>query len=73
MNELDDENAFHDVLVEVFLTLGIRERESLTSDRLKNLYNSLPKHIRSDAEIWGAGDSVFRDNAYVWFVENWNK
>lgn len=59
----DDWNAFHDVVYDV---LG----EPPDDYKLGALFAVLPEHIQMKAVEWGMGDSVFRDDAYLWFQEN---
>lgn len=61
--EQEDFNAMHDVIFEVLDTQP-------TDEQIQKVWNILPDHIQGDAIQWGASDSVFRDNMYVWIKEN---
>jgi hypothetical protein len=61
----DDFDAFHDVILDAF-----DYNEHIPKEKLIHYWKLLPENIKFTAYEWGAGDTVFRDNAYVWFLQN---
>lgn len=57
-----DWKHFHDV---VFHATG----ESLSQDKLVEVYNTLPDNLKLMAEDYGMSDTVFRDNSIVWLMK----
>jgi len=53
-----------DVLVELVEFDG-----EITEDLIYRNFKRLPKHIVNIGHSWGWNDTVFRDDAYVWFKE----
>lgn len=72
MNNGFEADHFHDVVAEILHVKDIKDAELLTPDNLRKFYDMLPLHIINDAKAWGCRDTVFRDNAYVWLLENWD-
>lgn len=42
----------------------------LTSDQMLEIFNALPSHLQGMAVSWGFNDTCFRDDVFVWIVEN---
>ena len=55
-----DWGSLHDVLIELH---GKRR----TKDEVKAMFLLLPEHVRDEAHTWGLSDTVFGDDAYVYF------
>ncbi len=63
--------AFHDVVYDVLCKLNPDKKVSkLPDDFLMAVFGILPEHIRFTAYQWGMGDTVFRDEAYVYLLEH---
>ncbi len=58
-------NGLWDVFAEV-----INDETEITESLVYRNYKRLPKSITGIGERWGWNDTVFRDDAYVWFKEN---
>lgn len=65
-NDLD---TWHDVIVEVFIKLGIEFDYPLEDALILKYYDILPDEVKAIAEEWGMSDTVFRDTACEW-LEN---
>ncbi len=61
--EKEDFDAMHDVVLDV-LDL------SPTAEQIQKVWDLLPIHEKGVAIQWGASDTVFRDNLYVWLLKN---
>ena len=71
-NEPFELAMWHDVILELLLAKGLpAESELLKNEGLSRLYAMLPESIQSTAKEWGLRDTVFRDLAYEWLLENW--
>ncbi len=57
-NDPSEWHSFHDCF---YAASG----QSLSSDKLRIVFDSLPNNIQSIAYAWGLSDSVFRDEACV--------
>ena len=64
-NDPSEWHSFHDCIYEV-------NNQSLSCERLRSVFDSLPNNIQSIAYAWGLSDSVFRDEASV-FLRKENK
>ena len=42
----------------------------LSEDQLLEIFNNLPNHIQGNAVNWGFSDTVFRDNFFVYILNN---
>ena len=61
--EREDFDAMHDVIYEA---LDIEP----TDEEIQMYWDKLPDHIRGTALTWGCGDTVFRDEMYVYLENN---
>ena len=59
-------NSFHDVLVEL-------KARDYSDDELKAAFDQLPIPIQDVAFQWGLADTVFRDDAFVFFRDSMYK
>ena len=59
----DDWASFHDTVYEA---LDI----SMTGDELVKVLNTLPSYIYNICDQWGASDTVFGDEVYVFLQKN---
>lgn len=60
---VDQWGGFHDALFEI-------DEKERTAGELRVLFETLPEEIRNIAHCWGMSDTVFRDDAYVYFRDN---
>jgi hypothetical protein len=56
---------FHDVVVDA---LDIKER--ISKEKVIEYFNLIPEHLKLDFMQFGMGDTVTRDNAYVFLQKN---
>lgn len=56
-------SRFHDVLYELY-------DKSFEEKQLERLFMKLPDDVKQIAYRWGAGDTVFGDEAYVYIKEH---
>lgn len=42
----------------------------LSEDQMLEIFNALPSNIQGLAVSWGCNDTEFRDQVFVWVVEN---
>lgn len=68
-----DLDYFHDVVAELLYVKNIKDTSWLDKEKLLEMYNALPLHIKNDSTTWGFADTVFRDNAYTWLLEKWEQ
>ena len=62
-----ENGPIHDILVEANLI----EFECDYSDEFyEGIFNLLPEHDRDTALEWGTSDTPFKDNAYVYVMDN---
>ena len=54
-----DLNNIHDRVLSV---MGVKP----TNEECQKIWDELPEDIQGVGIQWGTGDSVFRDNLYVW-------
>lgn len=55
----DGWESFHDVLFEL-------DEQERTPEQLRLVFEALPEVVRDIAHCWGLGDTVFRDEAFVY-------
>lgn len=65
----DEWRSFHDVLSELD-AVASRATPGYSRAQCRKAFEILPTHIRDIAHAWGMGDTVFRDDAYVWLRDN---
>ena len=58
-------NSLHDIFVEFI-------DKQLKDEMVLELFDRLPEHTRNEAHCWGLSDTVFRDDAYLFFRDNFN-
>ena len=63
--EQSDFDILHDVILEV-------SEKSRSNEEIEKIWQNLPEGIRLQAEQWGVGDTVVRDNIYE-FLKKENK
>jgi hypothetical protein len=64
--EFDD---FRGIVFEAFL-MKWKNTEEINDDLLFNFFNRLPEEARYIGEQWGLNDTVFRDQACEYIIDN---
>jgi len=62
-----DENSWHDCLFDLSTELGVDFKHF----NLAKCFDMLPQGIQLIAVQWSLSDSVFRDEAHTWLLENY--
>ena len=65
MRVLKDMAGFHDAIVD-----SLSYDRYLTDNEINYYWELLPNNIKQIALDWGASDTVFRDQAYIYFQQN---
>lgn len=63
-----NDDIWHDV---VYTALNAKEK--ISDDKLNEYFDELPLGIKMDFVQWGIGDTVTRDNAFVFLREKYSE